>query len=147
MQITLIQSEIETAIKDYVHSIMHIKEGMEIDIELRAGRGENGYTANIDIVKQGAKPVAKPMLLSSRRAEEPTKKNEEEVPSSNQEEVVEQLPVRPQFRLTPATDVSSSTEQEPPFDPDTDTDESATSTNPTVEEVKPRNSIFANLNV
>lgn len=145
MLITLVQSELETAIKDYVHSIMHIKEGMEIIIELRAGRGENGYTANIDIVKQGAKPVTKPMLLSSRRAEEPTKKNEEEVTSSTQEEVTEQSAVRPQFRLASTTDGSNSTEQEHSFDPDTD--ESTTSTNLTVEEVKPRNSIFANLNV
>lgn len=50
MQITLNQSEIETAIRRYVNEQVNIREGHEIVIDLKAGRGENGFTATIDIL-------------------------------------------------------------------------------------------------
>ena len=136
MQITLVQSELETAIKDYVHSIMHIKEGMEISIEMRAGRGENGYTANIDIVKQGTKLPPKPLLtITKRSSEEPVNK---------EEEVVEQEapPIKPQFNPEIANTTSNVEEAE--ADVYADAFEAATAT---TEEAKPRNSIFANLKI
>lgn len=49
MQITLVQHEIETAIREYVHTQINVKEGMEIDIVLKATRGDEGTTAIIDI--------------------------------------------------------------------------------------------------
>lgn len=49
MQITLNQDEIETAIKDYVSNQIVIAEDMEIAIDMKAGRGDNGYTATLDI--------------------------------------------------------------------------------------------------
>ena len=55
MQITLIQSEIEQALKNYINDIMSVKEGMEIEIQLKATRGEEGTTAIIDIVPQKPK--------------------------------------------------------------------------------------------
>ena len=36
MQITLIQSEIEQALKNYINDIMSVKDGMEIEIQLKA---------------------------------------------------------------------------------------------------------------
>lgn len=52
MQITLIQTEIEEAIRDYVSRQLTVREGMRIDIELKATRGAEGYQAFIDIVDQ-----------------------------------------------------------------------------------------------
>lgn len=57
MQITLIQSEIEQALKNYINDIMSVKDGMEIEIQLKATRGEEGTTAIIDIVPQKTKPA------------------------------------------------------------------------------------------
>lgn len=51
MQITLTQPEIETAIINFVKSQMTIADGQRISIDLRATRGEEGYTALIDIVR------------------------------------------------------------------------------------------------
>lgn len=49
MQITIVQTEIETAIINYLRSIMDIKEGMEITMDLAATRGPEGFKATIDI--------------------------------------------------------------------------------------------------
>lgn len=54
MQITLIQVEIEEAIRRFVESQINVREGMRIDIELKATRGAEGYQAYIDIVEQDA---------------------------------------------------------------------------------------------
>ncbi|AHC56579.1 hypothetical protein JJJA_0063 [Achromobacter phage JWDelta] len=51
MQITLVQSEIEQALKNYINEQVNVKEGMEIVIVLKATRGEEGTTAVIDITK------------------------------------------------------------------------------------------------
>lgn len=50
MQIQLNQVEIETAIRNYVHEQINVREGMQIDITLKATRGDDGQTAIIDIV-------------------------------------------------------------------------------------------------
>ena len=49
MQITLNQNEIEGAIRDHVHGQVNIRESQELSIDLRAGRGEKGFTATIEI--------------------------------------------------------------------------------------------------
>lgn len=54
MQVTLTQIEIETAIQDYIDSLIEIKEGSEVVVtELRAGRGPEGFTATVDIRPEG----------------------------------------------------------------------------------------------
>lgn len=58
MQITLVQSEIEQALKNYINEQVNVKEGMEITIAFKATRGEEGNTAVIDIVPSTVKPVA-----------------------------------------------------------------------------------------
>lgn len=69
MQITLIQSEIEQALTDYIHSQINVKEGQKITIELKATRGAEGTTAVIDIVAEKpaakAEPVVKPQVLTN----------------------------------------------------------------------------------
>lgn len=54
MQITLVQVEIEEAIRQYVNTQINVREGMRIDIDLKATRGAEGYQAFIDIVEDGA---------------------------------------------------------------------------------------------
>ena len=49
MQIILTQDEIVGAIETYVRDQITITETQEIDIELRSGRGDNGYTATLNI--------------------------------------------------------------------------------------------------
>ena len=62
MQITLNQDEIEASIRKYVNEQVNIREGQEITIDLKAGRGENGFLAIIDIVPVGVtKPVSTPV--------------------------------------------------------------------------------------
>lgn len=51
MQITLVQVEIEEAIRQYVNTQINVREGMRIDIDLKATRGAEGYQAFIDIVE------------------------------------------------------------------------------------------------
>jgi hypothetical protein len=58
MQITLVQAEIETAIRNHVLEQMSVDEGMELTIDLKATRGALGYQAIINIYPEGQAPVA-----------------------------------------------------------------------------------------
>lgn len=49
MQITLNQDEIIDAIIGYVHSQIAVAPNQKIEVDLKAGRGENGFTATLDI--------------------------------------------------------------------------------------------------
>lgn len=68
MQITLIQAEIEQALKNYINDIMSVKEGMEIEIQLKATRGEEGTTAIIDIIPSKPKPAVRGSRVSGEAA-------------------------------------------------------------------------------
>ncbi len=68
MQITLEQTEIELAVTKYINEQVNIKEGMQINITLRAGRGETGFTANIDIAPVAIEPVTAPVTPVKRVA-------------------------------------------------------------------------------
>ena len=50
MIITLVHEEITEALKDYANKVIQVGPDREINIDLKAGRGENGYTATLDIV-------------------------------------------------------------------------------------------------
>lgn len=50
MQITIVQAEIEQAITDFIHRQINVREGMLIQIDLKATRGDHGFQAVIDIV-------------------------------------------------------------------------------------------------
>lgn len=49
MKITLSQQEIEEVVRDYVTSMVQLRDGTDMTIDFTAGRGENGLTASIDI--------------------------------------------------------------------------------------------------
>lgn len=70
MQVTLNQQEIETALKTYINDQITIKDGMEITIDLKAGRGPEGFSANIDIAPpktpvKGQAAAAKPAAAAT----------------------------------------------------------------------------------
>lgn len=77
MQITLVQSEIEQALRTYVNNLINIKEGTQINIDLSAGRGADGFKATIDIVQLGdvVAPVVQTQKAETKPAaeEKPTK--------------------------------------------------------------------------
>lgn len=54
MQLTLVQTEIEDALRQYVTNQVAVKDNKRIDITLRATRGAEGYQALIDIVNSDA---------------------------------------------------------------------------------------------
>lgn len=63
MQITLNEAEILTALENYVRKQITISEGQTIAIDLKAGRGENGFSATLDIIDgsmEAALPTPKP---------------------------------------------------------------------------------------
>ena len=65
MQITLVQNEIETALRNYVTSLLNVREGHRIDITLKATRGEDGSTAVIDIVPDNTVAVGQDAITSA----------------------------------------------------------------------------------
>lgn len=65
MQIILDQTEIEQAIDAYVRSQISINDDQEVVIELKAGRGDNGFSATLDI--RQAQPKTAPKKVTARR--------------------------------------------------------------------------------
>lgn len=57
LEITIDQNEIETAIRSHIGTLITVAEGQNIGITLKAGRGENGYSATIEIGGQNASQV------------------------------------------------------------------------------------------
>lgn len=92
MQLTLPQSDIESAIDAYVREMITVREGHEIQIELKATRGDQGNTAIINIVPAGtprevpekpskaaAETVARPRLGVAAAVAEAQKNKQTEV--------------------------------------------------------------------
>lgn len=71
MQITLNQTEIETALRRYVNEQVNIREGHEVIIDLKAGRGENGFSATIDIVPADTPKASEPVAPSTATTSKP----------------------------------------------------------------------------
>lgn len=77
MQITIVQAEIEAAIRAYILSQINVREGMGIAIELAATRGADGFKAIIDIQPVQTGPVMTGMgpsttATTTNTAEQPT---------------------------------------------------------------------------
>lgn len=51
MQIKLIQTEIEEAVRNFIQEQVSVKEGMEINISFSATRGEEGLIASVEIAR------------------------------------------------------------------------------------------------
>lgn len=111
MQITLVQTEIEQAIADFVRSQISVKDGHEVNIELKATRGDAGMQAVVNIVPQGSvvaqAEAQKPAVVASKglniaktvvaaKQPEPEQQN---LPGENEKPVVD-----PQEQTPPAED-------------------------------------------
>lgn len=122
MQITLNQDEIFVAIEQYVRAQITVNDDQEIDIDLKAGRGENGHSATLDIrpAKPSAKKTAKPAVVRTAKPD-PAPKGEPETEEDQ----------------TETADESDQTESD-----DVTSDEDADKT-PGDGEAKPRSSIFS----
>lgn len=100
MQITIVQSEIEDAITSYIKSQITVNDDQEISMDLRAGRGAEGYTATINISPKKAGKVvrAAPALRTVQQEvahEEVAKETEAEVEQEVDEDQTVQEPVEP----------------------------------------------------
>jgi hypothetical protein len=72
MQITINQSEIESAITTYIGGLFKLNPGTKVQIELKATRGAEGATAIIDIV-----PDSQTGQMTAAAVQEPKKKEAE----------------------------------------------------------------------
>lgn len=97
MQITLNQNEIEIAISEYIESQVQLKEGQQVEIDLKASRGPEGFTANIDIVKATAARKVSGSTTGSNKPEKSTVKAEPkpETETPKKEEPVAEKEVAP----------------------------------------------------
>lgn len=121
MQITINQTEIETAIRNHVLGLIAVRENMRIDIDLKATRKEDGYTAIIDIypddTPEGGEPIETPAPVFKKappveakpepKAEAPKAVVEAEaapvvevVETSKEEPVTEEVAVAPAKKTT-----------------------------------------------
>ena len=89
MRITLVQNEIEEALKQYVQS--QGIAGNFTDINIIAGRGANGFTAEIDIVKGNGTVALMPQNTPIPRAIESVK--EEVAEDEPEQEDIPEVPV------------------------------------------------------
>ena len=105
MQITLIESEIKQALLNYIHSQINIKDGMQVTIDLKATRGDQGTTAIIDIVaaETVAAVVVEPVVEEVVEQPKPTTRRTRSTPV----EAVKETPV------VEATAVEEAEEAEP----------------------------------
>ena len=75
MQMMLNENEILAAIRAYALQLVNISDKAQISIDLKAGRGENGYTATLDIVpiaNQVEEPPIKQQPFTTRAIAETT---------------------------------------------------------------------------
>ena len=71
MQITIVQTEIEEAIKAHILSQISVKDNTRIDIDLKATRGAEGFQAVIDIVSADAPSQARTQAAPVREQAAP----------------------------------------------------------------------------
>jgi outer membrane biosynthesis protein TonB len=125
MQILLNQDEILEALDNYVRGQIAVNDDQTIDIDLKAGRGENGYTATLDIRATKQPEPEKPASKPAQKAAKP-----EPVDKAEQSD-----PAEPKEAAKPAAKL---------FDKkDEPEEESADNSSEAVTEDKPRTSIFA----
>jgi hypothetical protein len=85
MKISIVQDEIEKAIKDYMGKFLRLEAGKGFKVDMTATRGQSGITADIEIVdaetksqKEEESPIAPPS--------EPEEAKQEEAPEEKKEQ-------------------------------------------------------------
>lgn len=92
MQITLVQTDIEAALDMYVRSLINIGEDTDINFDLKATRGPEGMTAQVELTQATSRVQPKTTAPKPRavKAAEPVKAPAEEPETVAEEEPVEQ---------------------------------------------------------
>lgn len=146
MLITLNQEEIEVALRNYVNEQVNIREGHEIVIDLKAGRGENGFSATIDIVPASTvKPAPAPKPQPQRPTPEPVQAD----PAPALPKDVAETEAAPETTQDAAGEPATETATDAPAQTETAGDtkpadqETAAADPPATD--KPRGSLFAGL--
>ena len=88
MQITIVQAEIEQAITDFIHRQINVREGMLIQIDLKATRGDAGFQAVIDIVDPNTALASTPIPAHKQDRVEPEPAHPITVPAQEPSPVV-----------------------------------------------------------
>lgn len=166
MQITIVQAEIEQAITDFIHRQINVREGMLIQIDLKATRGDAGFQAVIDIVDPNTALASTPIPAHKQDRVEPEPAQPIAVPAQEPSPVVgpegEPEPARVRTRAVRAVrqapveksvepDVSSEPEGqavvpvEANLDPYQEASQPVTEDPPAPVPAKPRQSLFSNL--
>ena len=151
MQITLNQAEIEQAIKNYVNDQVNIREGHDITIDLKAGRGPEGFTATIDIVAPGAakaaepttakQPATTPKPRAERAVTQPADTQGQPVPDAPQQETAQEAAEEAAPETATDAQAEAQTGQDDAAAADSGDQEAA----PATDEGKKPQSLFANL--
>ena len=136
MRITIVQDEIEEAVRDLILNRIQLKEDMQITVDLMATRGKDGITADIDISKVGSEA-----RTEETRAPEP-KTETKAAPKAS-----------PKTASAPATNEESADEEEAAEDVVEETEAEVAEEEPAQEEEaepapapkKPAGSIFGNM--
>lgn len=123
MQIIIDQNEITEAIETFVRQQITIADDQEVSVDLKAGRGDNGFSATIEIrqaAKAKHKPVQRraatqpalatpaaptPVAEEATEAQEPRMTNGDDLPNAEPETAPE--PVKATVTLTPAVKTGS----------------------------------------
>ena len=138
MRITIVQDEIEEAVRDLILNRIQLKEDMQITVDLMATRGKDGITADIDISKVGSEPRART----------------EETPAPEPKTETKAAPkASPKTASAPATNEESADEEEAAEDVVEETEAEVAEEEPAQEEEaepapapkKPAGSIFGNM--
>jgi hypothetical protein len=76
MRVTLDEEDIKTAVEDYILNTVKVPDNVRIDIDLKATRGPEGHTAEIDLVHMDL-PVGDPDPATADQIEAPDEAREE----------------------------------------------------------------------
>lgn len=143
MEMKLKQSEIETALRKYVLSILTLAEGSQLAIDFAATRGPEGFTATIDIqppteeepkAETVEEPIPaqtitrKPRLQAAKEPQKPVAEPEPEVattaqPQAEQEQLSDPEPVAEETKAEDPVDKQKPGTGFPGFSADTEKEE------------------------
>lgn len=91
MQITLEHDEILSALDAYVRTQINLSENQSIDIDIKAGRGANGFSAILDIRTSVLATYAKPSRPVAVETDDTVDDEPEELTSSFDPDEVEDI--------------------------------------------------------
>lgn len=110
MQIIINQSQIHEAIRNYILAQISVVGEKEIQIELKATRGDEGYTAIINIGDPTPTPTTKTRAPAAQAAKSTTTR----APAASKSEPKAEAKAEAEATVAPAVDAAG----EPPFDID-----------------------------